>query len=188
MSAPPTHLSGLTTHPQDSTPLQQSTTTKDKVNTPSSTSSSSSSPSNPPHYAPSPGTNSLNATPYRAATYGCSPYLASLLVFSAVILTCVIHSSFNHQLDPKGCIMTYMQPTYYRLQAFDETMTRFAGKYNLLLYRDGDYDDDRLRSPLNHIDFGGSNLVTQIESSVWAVDKSVKVSFFLWLRCFVRGR
>ncbi|KAG9063172.1 GPI inositol deacylase [Linnemannia hyalina] len=45
-------------------------------------------------------------------------------------------------------------------------MTRFAGKYNLLLYRDGDYDDDRLR---------GSNLVTQIGSSEWAVDKSVKV-------------
>ncbi|KAF9122334.1 GPI inositol deacylase [Mortierella sp. GBA39] len=45
-------------------------------------------------------------------------------------------------------------------------MTRFAGKYNLLLYRDGDYDDDRLR---------GSNLVTQIGSSEWAADKSVKV-------------
>lgn len=86
--------------------------------------------------------------------------------------------------------MTYMQPTYYRLLAFDETMTRFAGKYNLLLYRDGDYDDDRLRSPLNHVDIGGSNLVTHIRSSEWAVDKSIKVSFFFFLwgvggRCFV---
>ncbi|KAF9295030.1 GPI inositol deacylase [Linnemannia elongata] len=170
MSGPPTHPSGHTAHSQDSTPQPKSTPTKDKVNT-----STSCSPSSPSHNDPSPRTSTLNTTPYETATYGCSPYLASLLVFSAVILTCVIHSSFNHQLDPKGCIMTYMQPTYYRLLAFDETMTRFAGKYNLLLYRDGDYDDDRLRSPLNHVDIGGSNLVTHIRSSEWAVDKSIKV-------------
>ncbi|KAF9157031.1 GPI inositol deacylase [Linnemannia schmuckeri] len=52
-------------------------------------------------------------------------------------------------------------------------MTRYAGKYNLLLYRDGDYDDPLL-SPLNHINIG-SSLVTQIGSTEWAVDKSVKI-------------
>ncbi|KAF9908894.1 GPI inositol deacylase [Linnemannia zychae] len=49
-------------------------------------------------------------------------------------------------------------------------MSRFAGKYNLLLYRDDEYDDqlslNRLRS---------TNLLTQLSSSEWSVDKSVKI-------------
>ncbi|KAG0220272.1 GPI inositol deacylase [Mortierella sp. NVP41] len=123
----------------------------------------------PPHQRTGPGTYISRNTPYQypAAAYGCSGWLASLLVFSAVILGCVIHSSFNHQLDPKGCIMTYMQPSYYRFLGFDETMTRFSGKYRLLLYRDDEYDDQ--------LSLRGSSFVTQIGSSEWAIAKSAKI-------------
>ncbi|KAG0266184.1 GPI inositol deacylase, partial [Linnemannia exigua] len=110
-------------------------------------------------------------TPYTTPTYGCSTWLASLVIFSAIILSCVTHSSFNHQLDPKGCIMTYMQPTYYRILGFDDTITpRFTGKYNLLLFRDDEYDDN-----LGLKRLGSTGLLTQLSSSVWAVDKSVKI-------------
>lgn len=173
MSGPATHPPNSVAPPQQQ---QQQSATKDSSTAFSSSSSSYTSTSHTSHHAPSPGTT---ATPYshRTATYGCSAYLAALLVFSVVILSCVIHSSFNHQLDPKCCMMTSMQPTYYRILGFDETMTGFAGKYNLLLYRDDDYDDHFLSS-LSHI---SPSLVTQIESRVWAVDKSVKVQLIFYM-------
>lgn len=173
MSGPTTHPSGIAAHPPNLVTRQQQQQQHSLTKNSSTSSSSSSSSSHfssfrTSHHAPSPGTTT---TPYRTATYGCSAYLLSLLVFSTIILSCVIHSSFNYQLDPKGCIMTTMQPHYYKILGFDEKLSRFAGKYHLLLYRDDDYDDRFLPS-LYHM---GSNLVTPIRKDVWAVDKSVKV-------------
>ncbi|KAF9929779.1 GPI inositol deacylase [Linnemannia zychae] len=163
------HRSSESNHALDNpSSLQQQAHSKNDKDISSSTFASSDSQT--PSHAISTGTSSTDA-PYQTATYGCSVWLTSILVLSAIVLGCVIHSSFNFQLDPKGCMMTYMQPSYYRILGMDATITRFAGKYNLLLYRD-EYDD---HLSLDRLVSSGSNLVNQIGSTEWAIDKSVKI-------------
>ncbi|KAF9174925.1 GPI inositol deacylase [Mortierella sp. AD010] len=78
---------------------------------------------------------------------------------------CLLHSSLYHQLDPKGCMMTYMQPTYYRILGFDKDYTDLAGKYGLLLYRDeGD------EHPALH-----PSQLTQTDDRDWSIAKSAKI-------------
>jgi len=55
-------------------------------------------------------------------------------------LIAVLHSSVTRQLDPKGCRMSYMRPSYARLDDFDTEHTRFASKYSLYLYREQGID------------------------------------------------
>ncbi|KAK3841422.1 MAG: PGAP1-like protein-domain-containing protein [Linnemannia gamsii] len=169
MSESSTPLSGIT-HPADPSlpPPPQQSTEKDDLN--ASSSSSSLSPSHLQQRHVGAYTTNIPKTPYTTPTYGCSTWLASLVLFSAIILGCVTHSSFNHQLDPKGCVMTYMQPTYYRILGMDETISPRFRKYNLLLYRDDEYDD---HIGLNRL--GSKGLLTQLGSSEWAVDTSVKI-------------
>ncbi|KAK3318624.1 GPI inositol-deacylase [Apodospora peruviana] len=57
-------------------------------------------------------------------------------------LAAVINSSATRQLDPKGCRMSYMRPSYARLHDFDTEHTRFASKYSLYLYREQGIDND----------------------------------------------
>ncbi|KAI8604374.1 PGAP1-like protein-domain-containing protein [Dissophora ornata] len=72
---------------------------------------------------------------YHSSSNGCSVTFFTLFMLSCVLLGCALHSSFNHQLDPKGCQMTYMYPSYYKIMGFDHDKTRLAGKYGLVLYR-----------------------------------------------------
>ncbi|KAM7217530.1 GPI inositol-deacylase [Rhypophila decipiens] len=57
-------------------------------------------------------------------------------------LAAVLNSSATRQLDPKGCRMSYMRPSYARLDDFDTEHTRFASKYSLYLYREQGIDND----------------------------------------------
>ncbi|KAG0263976.1 GPI inositol deacylase [Mortierella polycephala] len=99
------------------------------------------------------------------SSFGCSGPMFTLLLFAFVLLGCVIHSSFTHQLDPKGCMMTHMQPSFFRILDFDKSRTRFADKYGLLLYRD-EYDN---RLSLD------SMIEKQIGSFEWTVKKSAQI-------------
>ncbi|CAO3570505.1 unnamed protein product [Mortierella alpina] len=98
-------------------------------------------------------------------SFSCLAPVASVLALSFLILGCVLHSSFHHQIDPKGCMMTYMQPSYFRILGFDHAKTRLAGKYGLLLYRD-QFDDRR---------FLDSSILTQTGENDWTVDPSAKL-------------
>nr|Q2H102.2 RecName: Full=GPI inositol-deacylase [Chaetomium globosum CBS 148.51] len=72
------------------------------------------------------------------------------ITFSALVaaivgigfLVAVLHSSVTRQLDPKGCRMSYMRPSYAKLNEFDTEHTRLASKYSLYLYREQDIDRD----------------------------------------------
>lgn len=74
-----------------------------------------------------------------------SPWGITLTTLVASILGigclfAVLHSSVTRQLDPKGCRMSYMRPSYARLDDFDTEHTRFASKYSLYLYREQGID------------------------------------------------
>jgi GPI inositol-deacylase len=52
----------------------------------------------------------------------------------------IVHSALNLQLDPKGCGMSFMTPTYIKMDGFDSEYSRFASKYGLYLYREEGVD------------------------------------------------
>lgn len=52
------------------------------------------------------------------------------------LLISILRSLVTSQLDPKGCRMSYMRPSYVRFTEFDTEHTRFATKYSLYLYRE----------------------------------------------------
>jgi hypothetical protein len=67
--------------------------------------------------------------------------LLTSIVGLGFLLT-VLHSSVTRQLDPKGCRMSYMRPSYAKLNEFDTEHTRLASKYSLYLYREQGVDHD----------------------------------------------
>jgi len=76
-----------------------------------------------------------------------SPWAISFLALVASIvgigcLITVLHSSVTRQIDPKGCRMSYMRPSYAKLNEFDTEHTRLASKYSLYLYREQGIDHD----------------------------------------------
>jgi len=96
---------------------------------------------------------------------GRSFSLVALAFCSLSVLGSAIHASFHRQVDVKACTMTYMQPTYYRLLAFDANQTQYADKYGLLFYRDEHDAHPRLaQSDVHHI--GDRD---------WAIEKEAKV-------------
>ena len=60
--------------------------------------------------------------------------LTTLLALVAVFV--ILQSAFKLQLDPQGCRMSRMSPTYIKLSGFDSEHSRFASKYALHLYRE----------------------------------------------------
>ena len=70
---------------------------------------------------------------------------SSLTVFATLAaLLCVfaiLQSSLKLQLDPQGCRMSMMSPTYLKLSGFDTEHSRFATKYSLYLYREEGVDE-----------------------------------------------
>ena len=81
-----------------------------------------------------------------------SPWSCSLLTITTTLVAfllvlSIIHSSLTRQLDPQGCVMSRMSPTYIKLSGFDTEHTRFATKYSLYLYREegvDEYAQDRI--------------------------------------------
>lgn len=81
----------------------------------------------------------------RSAYTPCATsWLALITTFlSMVLLGVILNSSWSHQIEEKGCRMSYMRPSYIRLRDFDTEHTRFATKYNLYLYREQGIDDEQ---------------------------------------------
>ncbi|VBB84091.1 Putative GPI inositol-deacylase [Podospora comata] len=76
-----------------------------------------------------------------------SPWAIGLLALVASItgialLLTVVHSSVTRQIDPKGCRMSYLRPSYAKLNEFDTEHTRLASKYSLYMYREQGIDHD----------------------------------------------
>jgi hypothetical protein len=76
-----------------------------------------------------------------------SPWAISLVALVASIIGIgflfgVVHSSGARQIDPKGCRMSYMRPSYAKFSDFDTEHTRLASKYSLYLYREQGVDHD----------------------------------------------
>lgn len=70
-----------------------------------------------------------------------SSILAVLVALCGIaLLSTILHSLVTRQLDPKGCRMSYMRPSYHRFDGFDTEHTRFATKYSLYLYREQGVD------------------------------------------------
>jgi glycosylphosphatidylinositol deacylase len=80
--------------------------------------------------------------------------LLSASVGIALLLT-ISASLALRELDPKGCRMSYMRPSYIRFAEFDTEHTRFATKYSLYLYREQGIDDEsRVCNPLSSLSAG----------------------------------
>ena len=83
-----------------------------------------------------------------------SPWAITILTLAVSalgigLLYAVLSSLVTRQIEPKGCRMSYMRPSYARLRDFDTEHTRFASKYSLYLYREQGIDDDtRVGPPL----------------------------------------
>lgn len=76
-----------------------------------------------------------------------SPWAIGLLTLLVSIvglgfLAAILNSSATRCLDGKGCIMSYMRPSYHKLSDFDTEHTRFGSKYSLYLYRELEVDED----------------------------------------------
>ncbi|TLS28431.1 hypothetical protein PpBr36_01371 [Pyricularia pennisetigena] len=89
------------------------------------------------------GRRGPNTKTYRSR----SPWYTSMrtLMVTVAGLFClglIVHSLNTRQLDPKGCRMAWMHPSYHQLDEFDTEHTRFASKYSLYLYRDAGIDRD----------------------------------------------
>ena len=64
-----------------------------------------------------------------------------LALLAAITLGVITHSYFWFQRDAKGCRMSYMYPSYAKLDSFDAEHTRFSSKYSLYLYREQGVDN-----------------------------------------------
>jgi hypothetical protein len=71
---------------------------------------------------------------------GCSLVSFILACLSVAFLGLIAHSVLNLQRDAKGCKMSFMYPSYAKLENFDTEHTRFATKYSLYLYREQKMD------------------------------------------------
>ncbi|KAG0027331.1 GPI inositol deacylase [Podila clonocystis] len=91
--------------------------------------------------------------------------MALIVLVTGILLAGIVHSGFNRQMDPKGCIMTFMQPSYYRLLGLGPEQTKLASKYSLLLYRD-EYDY------LPQVEHGH---LIQTSDNAWSIDKDAKL-------------
>ncbi|KAK6346902.1 GPI inositol deacylase [Orbilia brochopaga] len=79
--------------------------------------------------------------PRLRSVWQCGLMLLTVTLGSLLALASIYHSSTAHQLDTKGCMMSYMRPSYARLDDFDTEHTRFASKYSIYLYREENVDD-----------------------------------------------
>jgi GPI inositol-deacylase len=83
------------------------------------------------------GPRPRSRNPWKIKALTVVTFLAGIL-----LLGIIVESLVTRQLDPKGCRMSYMRPSYARLNDFDTEHTRFASKYSLYLYREQGIDED----------------------------------------------
>ena len=82
------------------------------------------------------------ASKYRPRSpWSCSVLTAITTATAMIFLLAIVHSAVTKQLDPQGCVMSRMSPTYIKLSGFDTEHTRFATKYSLYLYREEGVDE-----------------------------------------------
>ncbi|CAG8433121.1 7786_t:CDS:2 [Ambispora gerdemannii] len=86
----------------------------------------------------SPSHNSLirNAS----ASLSCSISIYIIFIITVILLGATLNSFLNYQKDSKGCLVSYMRPSFIKQNGFDSEQTRFAGKYSLYLYRESGLD------------------------------------------------
>ncbi|KAF2760597.1 GPI inositol-deacylase [Pseudovirgaria hyperparasitica] len=86
-------------------------------------------------------------TVHRKFTSWRNPWSSSFWTIGATLaalalLATIGYSFTTWQLDPKGCAMCYMRPSFVKYTGFDTEHTPFASKYSLYLYREGVIDED----------------------------------------------
>lgn len=69
------------------------------------------------------------------------PLVLITTLLAVLSLGFIVHTSLNLQVDPQGCVMSMMAPTYLKLGGFDTEHSRFASKYHLYLYREEGVDE-----------------------------------------------
>ena len=74
--------------------------------------------------------------------WSCSILTLATATCAILLLATIARSFLTRQLDPKGCGMSYMRPSFAHFPDFDTEHTRFASKYSLYLYREGGIDED----------------------------------------------
>lgn len=74
--------------------------------------------------------------------WACSLLIVATTALAALSLFSIVHSFSSLQLESKGCRMSYMRPSFAKLEEFDTEHTRFASKYSVYLYREGMIDED----------------------------------------------
>jgi len=74
--------------------------------------------------------------------WSCSPLTLATTVIAALLAFVIGQAFLTRQLDPKGCAMSYMRPSFAKFSDFDTEHTRFASKYSLYLYRESGVDED----------------------------------------------
>ncbi|PHH58877.1 hypothetical protein CDD81_4183 [Ophiocordyceps australis] len=100
------------------------------------------------HHGPGQAAAKAALAANRATT---SPWFMSRLALVAAsvgvaILLAILSSLASHHVEPKGCRMSYMRPSYLHFADFDTEHIRFASKYSLYLYREQGIDDgEKLR-------------------------------------------
>ena len=117
----------------------------DKKPTPSAPSAAT---AHPKEMIPDPG---FRHRPRLRSPWSCSPLTAFTTFFAIVLLITITRSFLTTQIDPKGCLMSYMRPAFGKCEDFDTEHTHLASKYSLYLYREGGIDEDtRVRIELRH--------------------------------------
>lgn len=76
-----------------------------------------------------------------AGPFTWRPLILATTLLAILSLAFIVHSSLNLQVDPQGCVMSMMTPTYLKLSGFDTEHSRFASKYSLYLYREEGVDE-----------------------------------------------
>ncbi|RDA85600.1 hypothetical protein CP532_0902 [Ophiocordyceps camponoti-leonardi (nom. inval.)] len=80
----------------------------------------------------------------RQGSWTASPLVLCVSSLGLALLFVIVRSLLRHGVEPKGCRMSYMSPSYLHFSDFDTEHTRFATKYSLYLYREQGLDDDKL--------------------------------------------
>ncbi|KAG9307753.1 hypothetical protein G9A89_023318 [Geosiphon pyriformis] len=83
---------------------------------------------------------SLSSLSQSSSSIPFSLALFTIFMITAVFFVAILDSFFYYQKDAKGCLVSYMRPSFIKQDGFDSEQTRFAGKYGLYLYREGGYD------------------------------------------------
>lgn len=100
-------------------------------------------------FTPSSGTMALQKLPPGFAEPKMSRRTSSISILvlltagiGIMLLAAILKSLVSYQIEPKGCRMSYMRPSYIHFSDFDTEHTRFATKYSLYLYREQGVDDE----------------------------------------------